>query len=179
MMLSLLGRKRTLLLSTLLTVILGLIVFFAVDPYIQGEEGMSIVKLQCSFDRTHADEVLQSWGNGAAARFNRSIWVDYLFALVYPVAFASWLVRFIVKKGLLSSLYCRSSIYIVLSAGIFDWIEDSMEFWYINGFSDLSGQFFFLHSLAACAKFAAVLTAVPCIVFLIRRSVHTKEKRTE
>jgi hypothetical protein len=175
-MFSLLGRKRTLVASTVLTVIFALLVFVIVDPYIQGEKGANIVALQCSFDKSHADAVLQTWGSDAAARFNRSIWIDYLFALVYPVAFASWLYFLAGRKGMLSSVYCRSSIYIALSAGIFDWIEDSMELWYINKISDLSGDFFFLHSLAAYAKFAAILTSILCISFLLLNRTHPEER---
>jgi hypothetical protein len=176
MMLSIVGKKQTLVFSTLLTVILALFVILVVDPYIEGEHGASIVTLQRSFDRNSADTVLATWGSDAAARFNRSIWVDYLFALVYPVALASWLLLLISKKGLLSSVYCRSSIYIALSAGLFDWIEDSMELWYINKTSELPEIFFFLHSLAASAKFTAIVVAALCIVILLLKKGQPAEK---
>ena len=171
-MFSILGRKQTLILSTLLTIILILVIILIVDPYIEGTKGASILSLQCSFDRTHADAVLRTWGSDAAVRFNQMIWVDYLFAFVYPVALASWLLFFINKQqGLISYVYCRSSVYIALSTGLFDWIEDSMELWYINKTSELPEIFFFLHSLAASAKFAAIFLVLLCIVILLLKRV--------
>ena len=151
-----LADKRIVIISMVFTVIMAFIVMAIVDPMIDEKDGLSVIALQLSFDKEVGKEIVSHWN---IAAFNRWIVMDYLYALSYMIFFASlllWLEK--IKK------LPRSIIpYIAIGAGVFDWIENSFELWFLNNIEAFSSTLFFIHSIFAVLKWLAL----PIIIWTI------------
>lgn len=173
MLFSFLRNRQLRIYSTLLAAVLGAVVVFLVDPYIEGG-GRSIVFLQLSLDRNAAEQVVATWGGGAAIRFSRTIWLDYLFACAYALSLASWLLRLIEKKGLSSSRRYSAAVWLALAAGMSDWMENSLELFFLTDPEGFPGPLFTFHSLFVWLKFTALAFS---LLVLLRLLIHPQDPK--
>jgi hypothetical protein len=168
-MLHALNSKTVLIGSLILMSIMFVIVMFFVNPSIDGSNGISVIKLQLSFDKEAGIEIINSWGQSGIEQFKQWIFTDYIYAFAYSVFFASLLSFLILKKGKEIFLVYKSVVYIAFLAGIFDWVENTIELFFVNNPSDLSNTVFFLHSIVSIMKWAAIPIAVAYIVVLLTK----------
>jgi len=168
-MLHALSRKMVLIGPLALMTVMFFIVMFLVDPAIDGGNGASVIKLQLSFDKDAGREIVNTWGKSGIETFNQWIFTDYIYAISYSVFFASLLSFLILKKGKENFLVYRIGVYLAFVAGLFDWVENTTELFFVNDPSDVSNALFFLHSIVASAKWAAVPIALAYIVVLLTK----------
>jgi hypothetical protein len=143
------------------------IVMFYANPLIDGGNGSGLLKLQLAFDKEAGIAIINSWGTSGVDHFNQWIFTDYIYALSYAVFFASLLSILIMKKGKEKLLVYRFVVYLACVAGLLDWVENTMELFFVNNSSGFSSALFFLHSIIATVKWAALPIAVAYIVVLL------------
>ena len=153
--------KKVVIISMITTLIMAYIVMFIFDPMVDGKDGLSVIALQLAFEKSKGIQIVSSWDIEA---FNRGIVLDYLYALSYMIFFASlisWLEK---KKQITSSLFP----YIALLAGVFDWIENSLELWFLHDVEAFSSTLFFIHSIFSILKWLALPLIIWRIIMLFR-----------
>jgi Na+/citrate or Na+/malate symporter len=143
------------------------IVMFYANPLIDGGNGSGLIKLQLAYDKEAGIEIINSWGASGIDHFNQWIFTDYIYAFSYAVFFASLLSILIMKKGKEEFLVYRFGVYLAFVAGLLDWIENTMELFFVNNYSGFPSALFFLHSIVATVKWAALPVAVAYIVVLL------------
>jgi len=155
-----LASRKVVIFSMISTLIMALIVMVIVDPMIDGKDGSAVIALQLSFFINKAKEIVSSWDIEA---FKQLIVFDYIYALSYMIFFASlisWLEK---EKAQPKSIFP----YIAIGAGVFDWIEDSLELWFLNNINGFSSTLFFIHSIFSTLKWLALTIIVWRIVKLL------------
>ena len=158
---NILANKTIVIFSMITTFIMAFIVMARVDPLIDGKDGLSVIALQLSFFIDNAKEIVSTWDISA---FNDLIILDYIYALSYMIFFAaliSWLEK---EKAQPKSIFP----YIAIAAGVFDWIEDSLEVSFLNNMNDFSPTLFFIHSLIASLKWIAFPVIIWKIIQLLK-----------
>jgi hypothetical protein len=157
-----LAKKSIVLTSMITTLIMAFIVMVIVDPMIDGGNGFNVIALQLSFDNTLGEKIVSDWNIEA---FNQWIIMDYIYALSYVIFFSSLILWLEKSKNLPSSIVP----YIALSAGIFDWIENSLELWFLNHIETFSSTLFFIHSVFATLKWLALPIIIGTIIKLYQK----------
>jgi len=152
-----LANRQVMIISMISTLIMAFIVMVIVDPLIDGKDGFSVIALQLSFDKEIGKEIVSSWNIEA---FNRWIIMDYLYALSYMIFFVSFLLWLEKIKNLPSTIVP----YIAIGAGVFDWIEDSLELLFLNNIEAFSSTLFFIHSIFATLKWLALPIIIGTII---------------
>jgi hypothetical protein len=111
--------------------------------------GWPQLELQFSYTPDNGDQVLQSWGGDARARYLGYIWIDILFALSYG-PFFTMLLRSLGARGFWS--------FIPLIEMCTNLTETSLEMWWVNSHTEANPMFavFLTHSLIATVKWALV-----------------------
>lgn len=168
-MLEIISKKSILIGSFVLMSIMFIIVILIVNPLIDGGDGLEVVKLQLSFSKDAGIDIIQGWGKSGIANFNQWIFTDYIFAFAYSVFFASLLAMLILKKGMSKSASYTWTVYLAFIAGFFDWIENTMELFFLNNPSNFSSFLFFIHSIIASLKWATGPIAVVYIIILLSK----------
>lgn len=166
-MIEIISKKPVLKGSLILMSIMFTIVMFFVNPQIDGNDGLGVIKLQLSFSKEVGIGIIHGWGESGIAHFKQWIFTDYIYAFSYSVFFASLLSMLILKKGKSKLLGYSWVVYLALIAGILDWIENTIELFFLNDPTAFSGTLFFLHSVIATLKWAAVPIAVVYIIVLL------------
>ena len=157
-----LAKKSIVVISMITTLIMVFIVMVIVDPLIDGGNGFNVIALQLSFDNTLGQKIVSDWNIEV---FNQWIIMDYIYALSYVVFFSSLILWLEKSKNLPSSIVP----YIALSAGIFDWIENSLELWFLNHIETFSPTLFFIHSVFATLKWLALPIIIGTIIKLYQK----------
>ncbi len=166
-MISLLGKKQTLFIAIIMTFVMFLVVMFVANPLIDGDDGMGVLALQLAFDKEIGTQIIDNWTKTGRQNFNKLIFTDYIYALSYSIFFASWLCMLIIKKGKENLIFYKLLLFLPFLAGIFDWIENTLELFFINNPTEFSNILFFIHSLIASLKWLIL----PIVVgFLIKLS---------
>lgn len=165
-MLNILSKKSVITISTVMTLIMFTVVMFIVNPSIDGKNGMGVIALQLSFDKEVGIEIINSWTQSGIKNFNQFIFTDYIYALCYSIFFASILAVLILKKSKQNILKYKLIVYLPLIAGLFDWIENTLELLFINNSIEFSNILFFLHSIIASFKWIALPIIVTFIIKL-------------
>ena len=162
--------KKSVLIGSLIsmTMMFAIVIFYA-NPHIDGGNGSGLIKLQLAYDKNAGIDIINSWGAAGIDHFNQWIFTDYLYAVSFSVFFASLLSILIVKKGKEEYLAYRTVVYLAFVAGLLDWIENTMELFFVNNSSEFSGVLFFLHSIVATVKWATLPIAVVYIVVLLAK----------
>lgn len=155
--------------SLIFMVIMFNIVMFFINPQIDGFNGIGVIKLQLSFNKDVGIEIIESWGGAGIADFKRWIFLDYMYAVSYSVFFASLLSLLILQKGKAKSLKYTWVVVLAFIAGGFDWVENTMELFFLNNPPGFSDSLFFLHSVIASLKWASVPIAIIYIVALMTK----------
>jgi len=158
-----LANRKVMIFSMISTLIMAFVVMVVVDPVIDGKEGFGVIALQLSFFIDKAKEIISSWDIEA---FRHFIIFDYIYALSYMVFFASlvsWLEK---EKVQPKSIFP----YVAIGAGVFDWIENSLELWFLNDIDGFSATLFFIHSIFATLKWLAL----PLILWKIVKLLSAK-----
>ena len=156
-----LSNKKIVIFSAITTTIMAFIVMVIFDPLVDGKNGFDVIALQLSFIKEVGVGIVSSWNIEA---FQTWIVLDYLYAFSYMVFFASLLLWLAKKKGVSSGIYP----YIALCAGVCDWIENSLELWFLSDIEGFSSTLFFVHSIVATLKWLALPVIVWHIVKLYR-----------
>jgi len=145
-MISLLGKKQTLFIAIIMTFVMFLVVMFVANPLIDGDDGMGVLALQLAFDKEIGTQIIDNWTKTGRQNFNKLIFTDYIYALSYSIFFASWLCMLIIKKGKENLIFYKLLLFLPFLAGIFDWIENTLELFFINNPTEFSNILFFLNS---------------------------------
>lgn len=166
-MLHMLSKKKVLYSSLTLMVTMFIVVMFYVNPSIDGGNGSSVIELQLSFSKENGSKILAQWGSLGIESFKSLIVADYIYALSYSLFFASLLSFLILKKG--KGLLFRYTIVVPISfmAGTLDWIENTIELFFISNQAQLPEAVFFTHSIIATLKWATIPVAVIYIIVLL------------
>lgn len=177
-MIQALNKKSVLIGSLISMAIMFAIVMFYANPLIDGGNGSSLLKLQLSFNKEAGLEIINSWGVSGIDRFNRWIFTDYIYAFSFAVFFASLFSILIMKKGKEEVPVYRFAVYLAFAAGLLDWIENTIELFFVNNSSGFPGILFFLHSIVAMVKWAALPIAVIYIAVLLtkKNNPHVKSR---
>jgi hypothetical protein len=177
MLLHVLGKKCALISSFVLMAIMFVIVMFFVNPLIDGGDGFGVLKLQLSFDKNLGIEIINKWGEAGIDHFNRWIFTDYIYALAYSLFLASLTAFLVTKKGKGTYPASRLVVSLAFASGVLDSLENTMELLFINNPYEYSESLFFLHSLTALLKWAAVAVVIAYILFLLTRKNHIQARR--
>lgn len=174
-MLQFLSNKSILLVSLLL-----LLIMFAassyVNPLIDGKDGYGLVELQLAFDKQAGIDIINNWGAEGLAAYKRYFLVDYVYALSYAFFFASLLAFLLRKKGLETSAYRSVLPFAPLASGC-DWLENTMEFLFIQSPPKFPDSLFFIHSIVALLKWASVSIVVISILLIL--IFHAKKSQSD
>ena len=158
-----LANKKTVILSAIFTAVMAFIVMTIVNPMIDGKDGLSVIALQLSFDKAVAKEIVSTWNIEA---FREWIFTDYIYALSYVLFFASLLLWL----GREKHVNVKWFVAIALCAGMFDWVENSLELWFLQDTDHFSSTLFFIHSVLSTLKWLAL----PVVLWEIVKLVKTK-----
>jgi len=169
-----LGRTTVLKISLISTLVMFTVVMFIANPMIDGKGGLGVVNIQLTFDKTIAQTIVESWGADGIANFNRLIFTDYLYALSYSFFFASLLAWLILKTKRHNDKRYVWSIYLAFIAGACDWIENTMELFFINNIQTFPNALYILHSTIALIKWLTLPIALGYIVVLLFKSARLK-----
>lgn len=170
-----LNKKILIIISGIITLVMFCVVMFIVNPLIDAKDGVGVLALQLSFNKEVGVEIINSWGQSGIENFKQLIFTDYIYALGYSIFFASILSTLILKKGKENLLTFRMIIYLPFLAGLFDWIENSIELLFINNPIEFSNTLFFIHSIIASLKWAVLPIVMGyIIVLLLQKNVNTK-----
>lgn len=168
-----LSKKSVVLVSLFTTLIMFVVVMFLVNPMIDGSNGLNVIALQLAFTKETGIEVAKSLDANA---FQKWIWTDYLYALSYMMFFASLISWLLKRRSVKEGSRYHKVIIIVLLAGIFDWIENSLELWFLYDVHAFSSSLFFVHSLIAMLKWLALPIIVVSIVLLVKKELGGVQK---
>jgi len=144
--------------SAFTTVILFALVMFYLNPLIDSKYGFDMLILQLSFKKDLGVQIVNSWTEEGLKTFFELIWIDYLYAISYSIFFSSLLYKLQNTYGKNSSI-----IYIPFLAGMFDFIENTLEIIFIKDMSGFRDSLFFLHSVVASLKWLIL----PVVIFYI------------
>ncbi|SFV53705.1 hypothetical protein MNB_SM-4-389 [hydrothermal vent metagenome] len=172
-MLNILGKRRVVIMSTVTTLVLFTVVMFIVNPFIDGKNGMDVLALQLAFNKDLGIDIINGWTHIGIEKFNQFIFTDYLYALSYSIFFASILSALIIKKSMQNISKYKLIIYLPFIAGLLDWIENTLELFFINNPIEFSEILFFIHSIVAISKwliFPIVITFIIKLSLPERRS---------
>jgi len=173
-MLKILSKKSVIIISMVITLIMFTVVMFVVNPSIDGKNGMGVLSLQLAFDKEVGIKIINSWTQSGIENFNQFIFTDYIYALCYSIFFTSILSVLILKKSKQNILKYKLIVYLPFIAGLFDWIENTLELLFINNPIEFSNILFFIHSIIASLKWIAL----PIIVtFIIKLSLQDNSKK--
>ena len=156
-----LANKKTVILSAIFTAIMAFIVMVIVNPIIDGENGLGVIALQLSFDKTIAKEIISTWNIGA---FKEWIFTDYIYTLSYVLFFASLLLWLGKEKH----VNVKRFVAIAFFAGMFDWVENSLELWFLQDMDHFPSTLFFIHSVLSTLKWLALPVVLWKIVQLLK-----------
>ena len=160
------SKKSILAISLLITSIMFVIVMFIVNPHIDGSNGLSVIELQLSFNKSAGISIIQEWGEYGVSHFNQWIFTDYIYAFSYSIFFASLLSFLILQKGKNKDKSYTWVIYLAFTTGLFDWIENTIELLFLNNPIDFSDTLFMLHSMIALLKWLSVPVIIAYITIL-------------
>jgi len=162
-----LANKKIVLISMITTVCMFILVMFIANPIIDTKNGIDVILLQLMFDKHEAIELVSHWD---VAVFNKWIITDYLYALSYTVFFVSLLSWLIKVKDIPNAHRYHILIYIAMLAGMLDWVENSLELWFLYDVEYFSATLFWIHSLLASIKWLCL----PLIMFGIIKLYRVK-----
>lgn len=168
-MLKVLSRKSVLIGSLSLMSMMFIVVMFFVNPSIDGRTGSSLLWLQLSFDKEAGIKIIRSWGPGGIEKFRQLIFTDYIYASTYSL-FSASLISYLAKSK--RRKFSRADVFFVctaFSAGILDFIENSMELSFVGNPNAFSGKMFFVHSVIAGLKWSAVVSVVIYVLRLLTK----------
>jgi hypothetical protein len=165
-MLNILSKKSIIVISTIMTLVMFTVVMFIINPSIDGKNGIDVLSLQLAFNKEVAIEIINSWSKSGIENFNKFIFTDYIYALSYSIFFSSILSVLILKKSIQNILKYKLIIYLPFIAGLFDWIENTLELLFINNPIEFSNTLFFIHSIIASLKWISLPIIVTFIIKL-------------
>lgn len=168
-MLQVLGKKYVLIGSFVLMAIMFAIVMFFVNPLIDGGDGSGVLQLQLSFDKGRGIEIINSWGAAGTDHFNRWIFTDYIYALAYSLFLASLTAFLVTKQGKGRYPVSRYFVALAFASGVLDCLENTLEILFIKDPYGFAESLFFLHSVVALLKWAAVALVMAYILALLPR----------
>jgi hypothetical protein len=158
--------KRSVVLSAAaMTIGMFVIVMFVVNPMIDGGDGLSVIALQLAFDKDKGEAIVNHWN---VATFDRWIFTDYLYAASYTLFFSSLILWLMKTKNKSGSPYLFF-IFAAVAAGVFDWIENTLELWFLHNPDGMPETLFWAHSAIASLKWLALPVVLIGIVLLLRK----------
>ena len=157
--------NRVLLLFGIFMLIMFIVVMFIVNPLIDNKNGLEVIKLQLLFNKEKALALTSSW---SIDNFKRYIFTDYIYAISYTLFLSSLLLN-LINKNIKKFKKFMIFIYLVLVAGLCDWIENSLELYFFANSANFSNSLFILHSTISLIKWLALPIVLASIVILIRR----------
>lgn len=166
-MIQILSKKYVLLLSLILVSVMFTTVMFIVNPLIDGKNGLEVIALQLSFQKSSGLKIANGWGESGISNFKKWIFTDYFYALSYALFLGSLLSGLIVKNGKEKQFSYTWVIPLAFIAGFLDWIENTIELLFLNNPTDCSNMLFFVHSIIATIKWGAIPVITVYIMVLL------------
>ena len=173
-MLRMLGKSKVLITSLALMLIMFVIVMFFVNPSIDGADGSGVLKLQLSFEKNTGIEIIKNWGESGINNFHKWIFTDYIYSFSYSIFLASLISCLAMKTGKETRLDNLCFVFLAFFSGALDFLENTIELYFIKNPYDFSNNLFFIHSIFAAMKWT-VVTIV--IVYIFVQLVKKKSLR--
>lgn len=130
-----------------------------------------IIKLELAFFKQDFINIMNLIGQSGIEAYKKILYVDFIFPITYSVFLASTVVS--LKK--LQGISQPKKGYIVLSAIIFDYIENAFHFKFLANVEDSYPFEFFISALASSIKWAIAFYAVFYIVYLLFKILKSKK----
>lgn len=165
-MLERIGKKNIFIITSIALAIMYAVMTF-VNPLIDGHDGKSVLELQLSFEKERGMKIVTGWGSDGPNRFNKWIIFDYIYAVAYSFFMAATLSLLVLKHGIGGKTFYRWIVYLSLTTGGLDWIENTLEIPFVNNPSGYPAELFFIHSVVAAIKWAIVGVAAITILLLL------------
>ncbi len=159
-----LANKNVVIVALVAMLIMFGVVMFTVNPLIDNGDGLEVIGLQVSFDKQAGAEIVSHWNVQA---FKQWIFTDYIYALCYTLFFTSLLLWLMKVKGKDNSWY-MIFVYVAIFAGLSDWIENSLELWFLDDIDGFSQGLFWTHSMIATLKWLALPVVLVGIISLYK-----------
>jgi len=140
---------------------LAYFVMVIANPTIDGKDGLDVIALQLAFFKDSGIKIASSWD---FETFKRWIFWDY----IYAVSYVSFFVSLLLWLGKIKKYNVKPFVYIAILAGLFDWIENSLEIWFLSDVDGFSSALFFFHSALATLKWMALPIVIWSIVKIAR-----------
>ncbi len=156
--------QRLLFTSAIFTIFMFGVVMFIINPSIDGKDGFGVIGLQLAFFKEDAINIISSWGLKGVENFKKYIFTDYLYALGYSIFFSTLIARLIVTKNRLEYGWL---IYMVILAGSFDWLENTIEIKFLENPLHFPEELIFFHSIIATWKWMILPIVLVSIFSLI------------
>lgn len=174
-LLLLLSNQKNYIVSIILAVSMSVVVLFIINPIIDGGNGFGIILLQLSFKKNAGIALISQWSEGYLSRYNQLMISDYFYAIIYGWCLSSIISTLIKSRGSIAEKYYYVITFPLLAAFL-DWIENTLQWFFINQPHTFSEEFFTLHSFMACGKFLLLLWTFITIIRLLLKHSRTTVK---
>lgn len=143
------------------TLILTLILT-KIDNMASGASGLGVFYLQLSFTKESFLRVLSLWGEYGTDLFLKTIWIDYIYPVVYSflISGALAITEFkLSQSGTVFSPFSRNIYLLPFFAAAFDMAENSLHIYIISG-KFFSENLIFTASIAASVKWLIIIISL-------------------
>jgi len=126
-----------------------------------------IIELQLAFSLQRFNDILQAWGPEITDTYRQTMWIDYIYAVMYGLTAASLIWLLGSKSGMKPQRVKLLACLPLIAAG-FDWVENGLHLVILN--SAPTAGLVWTASLAALVKWllTAVFLVVICYLLAIR-----------
>jgi len=176
-MLEILKSKKIAIASGIFTVVMFIVVVFIVNPMIDEKDGTDVLSLQLAFDKDVGVSIVENWTEVGLSNFKHLFFTDYLYALGYSIFFASLLSILIFKANKEHDIKYIWVVYLSFFAGFCDWLENTIELFFVNNMEGFSSGLFFSHSVIATLKWLSVPIAFGYIFVLLYKVMYHNERK--
>lgn len=150
------------IITLLLTIILMVLNSKAIPP---GSPG--IIALQFAFTESTFVSIINQWGIAGVTHFLNTIWIDYIFPVVYAIFFSSFIAWLTIKLDKSSTKFHIIVFALPFIAGFLDWCENTLHIILLSNVNNISGIIIFTASVFALIKWLIVIFSVLIILYYI------------
>jgi hypothetical protein len=150
------------IITLLLTIILMVLNSKAIPP---GSPG--IIALQFAFTESTFVSIINQWGIAGVTHFLNTIWIDYIFPVVYAIFFSSFIAWLTIKLDKSPTKFHIIVFALPFIAGFLDWCENTLHIILLSNVNNISGIIIFTASVFALIKWLIVIFSVLIILYYI------------
>lgn len=148
--------------TLLLTIILMILNSRAIPP-----GSPDIIALQFAFTKSTFVSIINQWGIAGITHFLNTIWIDYIYPVVYAIFFSSFIARLIIKLDKSPTKFHIIIFALPFIAGFLDWCENTLHIILLSNVNNISGIMIFTASVFALIKWLIVIFSILVILYYI------------